>query len=132
MVLKKKINPKYLPKSLSKSDKEKQLKSLEKQTSRPKLDSFQSKRSPWVKNFEKKYNTKITDFKYIDKHLLPQKGIDKVLNKGRGAYYTSGSRPNQTTESWALARLASVLLKGPAYDIDKKIAQKHGRRKWLS
>lgn len=128
----KKINPKYLPKSLTKSDKKRQLKSLEEQTPRPKVDSFQSKRSPWVKKFQRKHKTKITDFNYIDKHLLTQKGIDKILDKGRGAYYTSGSRPNQTPESWALARLASVLLKGPAYKIDEKIAQKHGRRKWLS
>lgn len=126
-----KINPKYLPKSLSKSDKQKQLESLEKGTRRPKLSSFKSRRSTYVKQFEKKYKTKVTDFKFIDKHLLTRKGIDKVLDKGRAAYF-SGSRPNQTPESWALARLASVLLKGPAFKVDETIALKHGRKKWIN
>ena len=62
---------------------------------------------------------------------MTRKGIDKVLDKGRAAYFTSGSRPNQTPESWALARLASVLVKGPAYKFDEKIALRHGRKKWI-
>ena len=37
------------------------------------------------------------------------------------AYYTSGSRPNQSKESWAFARLASVIMDGPARKVDKKI-----------
>ena len=63
---------------------------------------------------------------------MTRKGIDKVLAKGRAAYYTSGSRPNQTPTSWARARLASVLLKGPAYKVDKHIVKKHARAKHKS
>ena len=38
-----------------------------------------------------------------------------------GAYYSSGSRPNQTKHSWAYARLASVLMNGPARNYDNNI-----------
>ncbi len=47
------------------------------------------------------------------------------LDKGRGAYYSSGSRPNQTAESWAHSRLASVILNGPSRKIDKDIWEKY-------
>ena len=117
----------YVPKSLSEADKKKQIKSIKEKTLRPKLKSFESKRSTWVKKFEKKYGYKISEFSKINKELLTYTGINKVLDKGRGAYFSSGSRPNQTPESWALARLASVLMFGPASKIDKDILIKHGR-----
>ena len=44
-----------------------------------------------------------------------------------GAYVSSGSRPNQTASSWAFARLASVLLFGPAARIDANILLKYGK-----
>jgi hypothetical protein len=117
----------YVPKSLSEADKKKQIKSIKEKTLRPKLKSFESKRSTWVKKFEKKYGYKISEFSKINKELLTFTGINKVLDKGRGAYFSSGSRPNQTPESWALARLASVLMFGSASKIDKDILIKHGR-----
>lgn len=126
-----KINSKYVPASLSASDKKKQIKSIKSQTLRPRLKSFKSRRSKYVKEFEDKYETKITDHKFINRHIITQKGIDKILNKGRGAYYSSGSRPNQTPDSWANARLASVIVGGPARNIDMKIVKCHGRKKWL-
>ncbi len=119
------MNKKYVPKSLSKKDKEKQVKSIKNKTIRPKLKSFKSKRSSHTIAFEKKYGVKITNVKWIAKNLLRKKGIDLVLSKGRGAYYSSGSRPNQTPSSWAYARLASVLLKRKAYKIDKSIVDKY-------
>ena len=47
------------------------------------------------------------------------------MDKGKGAYYSSGSRPNQTAHSWAYGRLASVILGGPARKIDKSIWEKY-------
>ena len=79
------------------------------------------------RKFEKKYDKKINDFKWIDKNIIKKKGIDEILSKGRGAYYSSGSRPNQTPESWALARLASVIMNGNARKVDKKIWDKYKR-----
>ncbi len=44
-----------------------------------------------------------------------------LVSKGRGAYYSSGSRPNQTADSWARARLASVIMGGAARKVDQKL-----------
>jgi len=51
------------------------------------------------------------------------KALEKIVNKGRGAYFSSGSRPNQTTESWGIARLASSITGGNASAIDLNILQ---------
>jgi len=121
----KKIRPEYAPKSLTPSDRKKQIKSIKEGKDRPKVKSFTSKRSSWVEKFEKKYGTKINDYKFISKNIITKTGIDKILDKGRGAYYSAGSRPNQTAESWARARLASVIMGGPARKIDKDIWAKY-------
>ena len=119
------IPKKYIPKQLTEKDREKQIKSIKEKTDRPKLESFKSKRSKFVVAFEKKYGTKITDDKFISKNIISQKGIDEILDKGRGAYYSGGSRPNQTPESWARARLASVIMNGNARKVDLKIWNKY-------
>ena len=49
--------------------------------------------------------------------------MDKIVKKGMGAYYSSGSRPNQTAHSWGRARLFSALSGGPASKIDYKILE---------
>lgn len=116
---------KYLPSSLTPLDRKKQLKSILEKKERPKVESFKSERSPWVKKFENKYKTKITNYDYISKNILKRVGINKILDKGRGAYFSSGSRPNQTAESWAIARLASVIMGGPARKIDADIWSKY-------
>lgn len=122
----KKIPKQYLPKTLSPADRKKQKESIEKQTLRPKLDSAKTKRSRLVIAFEKKYGKKITDDKFISKNILKQKGIDLILDKGRGAYFSSGSRPNTTPEQWARARLAGVITGiGGARKVDKKIWDKY-------
>jgi hypothetical protein len=46
------------------------------------------------------------------------KTLKKIVNKGKGAYFSSGSRPNQTPESWGLARLASAVSGGKASMVD--------------
>jgi hypothetical protein len=118
---------------LSRRDKSKQKKNLIKSrkmykkdvyVDRPKLKSYPKKRSQWIVKFEKRYNRKITDKNFIDKNIISKKGQNKILSKGRGAYYSSGSRPNQTSSSWAYARLASVIMCGPARKVDNNI--------WLS
>ena len=65
-----KLPKKYVPDTLSESDKKKQRKSIEEGKDRPKLDSFKSKRSTWTKQFEDKYNRKITDTSWISQNLL--------------------------------------------------------------
>ena len=48
-----------------------------------------------------------------------------IYKRGLGAYYSSGSRPNQTPESWGKARVASVLVGGKSRNIDKAIVKKY-------
>tara|TARA_R110002073_G_scaffold6398_5_gene37932 strand:+ start:2081 stop:2614 length:534 start_codon:yes stop_codon:yes gene_type:complete len=115
----------YTPKQLTKEDKKKQEKSILNKTDRPKLESFKSKRSGWAKKFEDKYNKKITDKVWINKNILKTKGQEEIIDKGMGAYYSSGSRPNQTPYSWGYGRLASVILNGASRKIDKKIWDKY-------
>ena len=126
---KRRVPQRYVPKGLSKKDKNRQIKSLLEGTDRPKLSSAPTKkRSPFVERFKKKYGRPITDLAFIDRRLLAREGIDQVLKKGRAAYYTSGSRPNVSQHQWAYARLASVLLNGPARrGPDKKIWAKYKR-----
>ena len=50
--------------------------------------------------------------------------LAKIINKGEGAYYSSGSRPNQTAQSWGLARLASSITSGKAAAVDFNILEK--------
>jgi len=109
---------KYVPNSLTSADKKKQINSILKGKDRPKVNSFKSKRSSWVVKFENKYGYKITDKQKISQNILARPGIEKILEKGRGAYYSGGSRPNQTPHSWANARLASVILGGNARKVD--------------
>ena len=110
-------NPKYVPKSLSPKDRAAQLDSIRKHTDRPRV-SYPHKRSPWVQKFEKKYKHKITDAAWIHKHILRRSGQQLILRRGRGAYYSAGSRPNQTPSSWAYARLAAVIMGSPARRVD--------------
>ena len=116
------MNKKYVPKSLSKADKAKQVKSIKKGTLRPKVKA-PYKRSSHVVRFEKKYGFKITDSRV--KNIISQTGINKILEKGRGAYFSAGSRPNTTPSQWARARLASVIMNGPARKVDKAIWEKY-------
>ncbi len=121
-----KMVPETYVKGLKGDDKKKQIKSIFLGKDRPKTD-FKSKRSSWVEKFEKKYGTKISDKEYIHKNIITRTGQDKIINKGKGAFYSSGSKPNQTPTSWGLARLASVILGGPSRKIDKDIWVKYKR-----
>lgn len=119
----KSIPKKYIA-GLKGKEKRAQIKSIFEQTDRPKT-SAKEKRSKWIIKFEKKYNKKITDTSWINKNIISVYGQNKILNKGRGAYYSSGSRPNQTADSWAYARLASVIMDGPSRKYDINIWNKH-------
>lgn len=121
---KKKVNAKYVPKSLTPADKKKQVKSIMTGTKRPELKSAPTKRSGYVASFERKYGYKITDPR-VAKEIISREGINQILSKGRGAYVSSGSRPNTSSTQWALARLASVIMNGPARKVDQAIWDKY-------
>ena len=122
-----KLSRKYLPRSLSRRDRAAQRRSIERGTDRPYVKSYKSRRSPWVRKFEQRYGVPITNKSWIHDNIITRAGQNKILSKGRGAYYSSGSRPNQSKDSWAFARLASVILGGPARDVDRDIWDKYRR-----
>lgn len=132
--LPKSVRRKYLPPTLSKKDREKQLRSIKDQRIRPKVKSFKSRKSRWTKLAHDYFgigNTSKRDMAIIlsrkDKKRENQlfKGFDLIVKKGEKAYFTSGSRPNQTPQSWGMARLFSVLFGGPSRDIDDEIVTKY-------
>ena len=131
-----KVNPFYL-KGLDKKDTKKHRKNIIERRrkykqgnftlKRPKLKSYKNKKSTKVVSFEKKYGFQITNAKKIAEVVgIPRKAQKEILDKGRAAFYTSGSRPNQNPNSWAYGRLASVILKQGAYKYDKHILDKYG------
>ncbi len=126
--------PKRYSSGLSKKDKQKQLKNLKtskrsykrgKYVSRPKLKSFKSKKSSWTQKFHKLYPNAKTLKQISDATRIPKGALSSVKKKGMGAYYSSGSRPNQTAESWGLARMYSYILGGPTRRVDKHITEKY-------
>ena len=52
-----------------------------------------------------------------------KEALNNIVKKGQGAYYSSGSRPNQTSHSWGIARLGSTITSGKAAVVDYKILE---------
>ncbi len=126
------INLHYLPKSLSNKDRKKQSQMLLKSRrlykkgqyyTRKPVKSFPNKTSNHILNARKMYAVdKIGATDELSKKSgCSKSALKKIINKGAGAYYSSGSRPNQTAQSWGLARLASALTAGKAGAIDYNI-----------
>jgi hypothetical protein len=128
------IPQRYIPKSLSKNDITTQYKNILKSRKqykqgkyfkRPKVKSFKTRKSNHITNAKRIY--KIEHFgptvELSKKTHCTMKTLKKIINKGKGAYYSSGSRPNQTPESWGIARLASSLTGGKASLIDYHILE---------
>jgi hypothetical protein len=126
------INLRYLPKRLTTKDKHKQSQMLLKSKrlykkgqyyTRKLVKSFQSKTSSHILKARKMYGVnKIGATNELAKKSGCSKiALAKIINKGAGAYYSSGSRPNQTAQSWGVARLASALTSGKAGAVDYDI-----------
>jgi len=138
------INPKYLPQNLSLSDKKKQFKMLLKSRkmykkgkyyTRKKLKSYKHKPSKHILKARKMYNTNILPSKELSRKTgCSISALKQIVRKGEGAYYSSGSRPNQTPQSWGLARLASAITSGNASKVDYHIIEKgcdHKKKAYL-
>lgn len=132
------VPTRYVPKSLSEKNKAEQRKELKKSRkayknkknpqyhTRKKMTSFQSKISPHVVKARKVYGIeKIKPSAELAKATkCTQATLRRIEQKGQGAYYSSGSRPNQTAHSWGRARLASAITGGKASAVDLKLLEK--------
>jgi DNA-binding Xre family transcriptional regulator len=125
----------YLPKNLTNADKKKQFNMLikskklykkHKYYTRKNVSSYKHKKSQHIINACKIYHVKnITPNKELaQKTGCKLSALNQIVKKGEGAYYSSGSRPNQTPKSWGLARLASSLTAGKAAAVDFDIIDK--------
>jgi hypothetical protein len=130
-----KIIQRYLPKTLSKKDAIKQKAYINKSRkaypkgifiNRPFVESFKSKASPHVYRATNLYGVPnmIPNSELARATGCKQWALKKIIEKGEGAYYSSGSRPNQTPQSWGYARLGSALTGGPSSQVDYKILEK--------
>jgi len=130
--------PKQYLSGLSKKDKEKQKRSLnkarrsydkergsKKYVDRPKLKSYKNKESGWTAKFHKLYPNAKTLNDIAKVTGIPKGALQAVIKKGKGAYYSSGSRPNQTAESWGKARMYSYILGGKTRKIDNHITEEY-------
>lgn len=126
--------PKRYTSGLSRKDKAKQLRELKRAkrsykrgeyVPRPKLKSFKSKQSSWTQKFHKLYPDAKTITDISQATGIPAGALKAVKKKGMGAYYSSGSRPNQTADSWGKARMYSYILGGPTRKIDNHITQQY-------
>ena len=126
----------YVPKHLNKKDKKKQSKELKKSRkdykkkkyyTRKKVKSFKGSKSKHVIKAMKMYNIdNVKPSKNLAKKTkCSLSSLKKMMKKGQGAYFSSGSRPNQTPHSWGIARLASAITGGKAGAVDYHILEKH-------
>jgi len=119
----------YLPDTLSIRDKIRQKKELMKSRrlykqrkyyTRKAMRSFKSKPSKHIDRARTLYHVdKIRPTRELSRKTgCSVKGLRRIVKKGEGAYYSSGSRPNQTPQSWGNARLASAITGGNASAVD--------------
>ena len=122
----------YLPNVLTKKDKKTQINMLMKSKklykknkyyTRKRLPSYKNKKSSHILDARKIYNIKnITpNDELAMKTGCKLSALNQIVKKGEGAYYSSGSRPNQTPKSWGLARLASSITSGKSAAVDYDI-----------
>jgi len=125
----------YLPPTLSRRDRTRQRKELTKSRRLYKQNKYYTRKS--VKSFKSKPSKHVDTARrlYRIQNIRPTrelstrsgcslKGLRQIVRKGEGAYYSSGSRPNQTPQSWGYARLASAITGGNASAVDFHIIDK--------
>lgn len=128
-----KIPKRYVPKSLTIPELKSQLKSIEGKTDRPAVSSgTKPRKSKWTLMANKYFDGKTSVPEMADKlsrgdatrkkQLIT--GFKRIIKKGEGAYYSSGSRPGVSATQWGIARLYAVLFGSkPARAVDKDIIE---------
>lgn len=127
----------YIPRRLTKKQREFQRNELKKSRknylkkkyyTRNRVPGYKSRRTSWAKRAEAIYgikNIKKDTMKKLTKATRCSKtSLNDIVKKGMGAYFSAGSRPNQTAHSWGYARLYSAISGGPASKVDLHILEK--------
>ena len=123
--------PKRYLSGLEGKEREQQIKSIFEGTTRPKT-SFVTRKSSYTTKFNAIYGKQLESMegKRNLKNIsivtkIPLKALEAIFKKGKAAYYNGGSRPNQTPESWAYARVYSYIMGGNTRKIDKEVTLKY-------
>ena len=125
---------------LSRKDKKKQVSEILKSRRLYKKHKYYTRKKvnyPHVKSKHIRKAQKMYGIEHVTPETLADKtgctvvSLKEIVRKGEGAYYSSGSRPNQTPQSWGLARLASAVTGGKAGVVDAAILKKGCPKKWL-
>lgn len=126
---------KYIPLRLSRKDRKKQRTMLQASRraykrgtylSRSPLASYPHRPSPHLEKARRLYGVEnMTPTKKLSQQTgCSVSALKQIIRKGEGAYFSSGSRPSQTAQSWGLARLASSITGGKAAAVDFSILEK--------
>ena len=123
----------YVPRTLSRKDRSKQIAMLKRSRRMYKRGKYYG-RSTKLKSYPHVVSSHVVTAKrmYHMDRIVPNAALakatgcsvgtlQKIVKKGEGAFYSSGSRPNQTPHSWGYARLASAISGGKAAAVDYAI-----------
>ncbi len=130
-----KVPIKYLPNRLSRRDrhtiaaelaKSRRLYKRGKYYTRRQVASYPHRTSRHILAAERIYGTrKIRPSRELAaKTGCSIKALQAIVRKGQGAYFSSGSRPNQSAHSWGYARLASAITGGKSAVVDFDIIER--------
>lgn len=91
-----------------------------KYVTRKKVSSYNHRTSKHILRARRIYGVDdvVPSRKLAKKTMCSLKALKQIVRKGEGAYYSSGSRPNQTAQSWGYARLASAVTGGKSAAVD--------------
>uniref|UniRef100_A0A6C0BWF4 DUF5824 domain-containing protein n=1 Tax=viral metagenome TaxID=1070528 RepID=A0A6C0BWF4_9ZZZZ len=130
-----KVPLKYLPSRLSNKDRAKIAADLAKSKRLYKRGKYYTRRQ--VASYPHRKSSHILNARHIygidkirpSRELAAKTGcsikaLQAITKKGQGAYFSSGSRPNQTAHSWGYARLASAITGGKSAVVDFDIINK--------
>ena len=125
----------YVPRALSRKDRRKQIAMLKRSRRLYKRGKFYG-RTTKLKSYPHvaSKHTDVARRIYNMEKIVPNAALaaatgcsvgslHKIVKKGEGAFYSSGSRPNQSPQSWGYARLASAITGGKAAGVDYAILQ---------
>ncbi len=125
----------YVPRALSRKDRSKQIAMLKRSRRMYKRGKYYG-RTTKLKSYPhvaSKHTDAARRMYHVDR-IVPNaalaaatgcsvSALNKIVKKGEGAFYSSGSRPNQTPQSWGYARLASAITGGKAAAVDYAILE---------
>ena len=133
------IPRRYIPAGLTRKDAKKQRRMILQSRrlykrglfqTRKRVGSFHNRRSHHVRKAQRMYGVDtIAPTPTLARATgCSVRALREIVRKGEGAYYSSGSRPNQTPQSWGRARLASAITSGKAATVDRDILERGCRR----